>query len=75
MPPTAPAGQRAAKGVFITTSGFTTQAREFARSVEKIVLVDGTWLGQLMIDHEVGVKARTIKVAKLDSDYFDEESA
>jgi restriction system protein len=30
------AGQRATKGVFITTSGFTTQATEFGRSVEKI---------------------------------------
>lgn len=69
------AGQRANKGVFITTSGYTAQAIEFARSVERIVLVDGPRLAELMIDHEVGVSARTIKVPKLDSDYFDEESA
>lgn len=68
------AGQRANKGVFITTSGYTTQAIEFARSVERIVLVDGRRLAELMIDHEVGVSARTIKVPKLDSDYFDEGS-
>lgn len=68
------AGQRANKGVFITTSGYTTQAIEFARSVERIVLVDGPKLAELMIDHEVGVSARTVKVPKLDSDYFDEES-
>jgi restriction system protein len=68
------AGQRANKGVFITTSGYTSQAIEFARSVERIVLVDGSKLAELMIDHEVGVSARTIKVPKLDSDYFDEES-
>lgn len=68
------AGQRANKGVFITTSGYTAQAIDFARSVERIVLVDGPRLAELMIDHEVGVSARTIKVAKLDSDYFDEES-
>lgn len=68
------AGQRANKGVFITTSGYTTQAIEFARSVERIVLVDGPRLAELMIDHEVGVSARTVKVPKLDSDYFDEES-
>ncbi|BEP70827.1 MULTISPECIES: restriction endonuclease [unclassified Variovorax] len=68
------AGQRANKGVFITTSSYTTQAIEFAKSVERIVLVDGPRLAELMIDHEVGVSARTVKVPKLDSDYFDEES-
>jgi restriction system protein len=69
------AGQRANKGVFITTSGYTSQALDFARSVEKIVLVDGRRLADLMIDHQVGVSARTVYVPKLDSDYFDEESA
>lgn len=69
------AGQRATKGVFITTSGYTLQALEFARSVERIVLVDGARLAELMIDHQVGVSSRTLFVPKLDSDYFDEESA
>lgn len=69
------AGQRASKGVFITTSAFTAQATDFARSVERIVLVDGPRLAELMIDYEVGVNARTVKVPKLDSDYFDEESS
>lgn len=68
------AGQRANKGVFITTSGYSSQAIEFVKSVEGIVLIDGTRLAELMIDHEVGVSARTIKVPKIDSDYFDEES-
>lgn len=68
------AGQRANKGVFITTSSYTSQAIEFAKSVERIVLVDGPRMAELMIDYEVGVSARTIKVPKLDSDYFDEES-
>ena len=67
------AGQRAAKGVFITTSAFTPQAMEFARSVEKIVLVDGRRLADLMIEYEVGVTARAVKIPKLDRDYFDEE--
>ena len=62
------AGQRAKRGVFITTSSFTVQAVEFARSVEGIVLVDGSRLADLMIDHEVGVTARPIKVPKIDSD-------
>lgn len=66
------AGQRANKGVFITTSIFTSQALEFARSVERIVLVDGARLAQLMIEHGVGVAHRIVKVPKLDSDYFDE---
>ena len=66
------AGQRANKGVFITTSSFSQQAIEFARSVERIVLVDGAKLADLMIEHEVGVTLRSLRVAKLDSDYFEE---
>ncbi len=67
-------GLRANKGVFITTSGYTSQAIEFARSVERVVLVDGPRLAELMIAHEVSVSARTVKIPKIDSDYFDEES-
>jgi restriction system protein len=65
------AGQRANKGVFITTSTYTAQAIEFARSVERVVLIDGTRLAGLMIDNEVGVTLRALKVPQLDSDYFD----
>ncbi len=67
------AGQKAKRGVFITTSGFTTQATQFASSVDGIVLVDGAHLVELMMDHEVGVSSRLLKLPKLDSDYFDEE--
>lgn len=67
------AGQKAKRGVFMTTSGFTAQAIEFAQSVEGIVLVDGTRLVHLMMDHEVGVTSRIVRIPKLDSDYFDEE--
>ncbi|MFM2055999.1 MAG: hypothetical protein RLY71_384 [Pseudomonadota bacterium] len=66
------AGQRAKRGVFITTSSYTAQATQFAQSVEGIVLVDGARLAELMVDHEVGVTARTLKVPKLDTDYFEE---
>lgn len=66
------AGQRANKGVFITTSGFTQQAIDFARSVERMVLVNGENLAQLMIEHEVGVSSRAIRIPRIDSDYFDE---
>ncbi|GAB4202496.1 MAG: adenine/cytosine-specific restriction endonuclease Mrr [Tibeticola sp.] len=68
------AGQRARKGVFITTSTFTAQALEFARSVESIVLVDGQRLAQLMIDHELGVSTRALKLPRFDSDYFDADA-
>jgi restriction system protein len=64
------AGQHAKKGVFITTANFTAQAEEFARSVEGIVLIDGSRLADLMIEAELGVNARTIKVPKIDSDFL-----
>jgi restriction system protein len=66
------AGQRATKGVFITTSVFTSQATEFAASVERVVLIDGERLAQLMIEHGVGVSHRQLRIAKLDNDYFEE---
>lgn len=66
------AGQRATKGVFITTSAYTAQAVDFARSVERIVLVDGIKLAELMIDYEVGVSSRIVKIPKFDSDYFED---
>jgi len=68
------AGRRAHKSVFITTSSFTPQAQSFASSIEGLVLVDGQRLAELMIEHEVGVSLRPLRVPKLDSDYFDEES-
>ncbi|MTD27806.1 restriction endonuclease [Erwinia sorbitola] len=65
------AGQKARRGVFITTSGFTSQARDFARAVEGMVLVDGLRLVHLMIENEVGVSSRLLRVPKLDMDYFE----
>jgi restriction system protein len=67
------AGQRATKGVFITTSTFTAQAHDFVRSVERLVLVDGNELADLMIEYEVGVTMRPVRVPKLDADYFEEQ--
>lgn len=67
------AGRRAKKGVFITTSTFTREAREFGEQVsDQIVLVDGDRLTALMIEHGVGVSHRQIKMPQIDSDYFDE---
>lgn len=69
------AGQKAKKGIFITTSNYTAQALDFAKSVEGIVLIDGQSLASLMIDCELGVTARSVKIPKIDSDCFDEEGA
>lgn len=66
---------RARKGVFITTSDFTREAREYAdRTSSKIILINGTSLADLMIQHGVGVSAVTIfQINKVDNEYFVEE--
>lgn len=68
-------GQRARKGVFITTSTFSSEAVEFASRVEsRIVLMDGASLVRHMIENNVGVSVtRAYEVKKIDSDYFAEE--
>jgi restriction system protein len=68
-------GQRAKKGIFITTSSFTRDAQEYAQRIEnRIILIDGTKLAGLMFDFDVGVSARSsFTVKKLDSDYFEQE--
>lgn len=68
-------GQRARKGVLITTSGFSRDAIEYARSLQTtIVLIDGPQLAELMIAYGLGVSTEeTIKLQKLDEDYFAEE--
>lgn len=68
-------GQRARKGVFITTSSFTKEAQEYASLIEsKIILIDGDHLSRLMAEHNIGVSTvGQYEVKKLDSDYFNEE--
>ena len=68
-------GQQAHKGVFITTSIFSQEAREYAaRITTKIVLVDGALLAKLMIEHDVGTTTvKTYEVKQVDSDYFVED--
>lgn len=67
-------GQRAGKGIFITTSRFTQDARDFVEQIgSKIVLIDGETLAQYMIDFNVGVsRASVYEIKRVDSDYFDE---
>jgi len=69
------AGRRASKGVFITTSRFSKDAREFAeRASDGLVLIDGQQLAELMMDHGVGVSVReTFRLVSIDSDYFEGE--
>lgn len=68
-------GQRAHKGVFITTSDFTREAQEYVKNISnKVVLINGKSLANLMIENNVGVStASTYVVKKIDSDYFLDE--
>ncbi len=68
-------GRKASKGVFITTSNFSKEATDYASSInQKIVLIDGQKLAQLMIEFNVGVSiAQTYLIKKIDSDYFEEQ--
>jgi restriction system protein len=68
------AGKQAHKGVFITTSSFGQGAIDYAAAVpQKVILIDGSRLAALMIDHGIGVSTiRTITLKRIDSDYFEE---
>src|SRR5690606_27281477 len=69
------AGQRAKKGVFITTSSFSKEAITYASQMDtKIVLIDGEQLAQYMIDFNLGVSVQnTYEIKRIDSDYFEQE--
>jgi restriction system protein len=66
--------KRASKGVFVTASEFTSEARNAANSsTMSVVLIDGEKLAELMVRHEVGVLVRTtIKIKALDEGFFEE---
>ena len=67
-------GNRSRKGVLLTTSSFTKSAQEYISTIDsKIVLIDGPYLVQLMVDHNVGVSAvASYEIKKIDSNYFTE---
>ncbi len=69
-------GEGATKGVFVTTSDFSKEAREYLNKVQhRIVLINGQMLAQLMIQHGVGVRARTTYIVRsVDEDYFSDLS-
>jgi restriction system protein len=68
-------GQKATKGVFITTSNFTKDAWEYINTIQhKVILIDGEQLAQYMIDYDIGVaKVTAYEIKRIDSDYFTEE--
>jgi hypothetical protein len=65
-------GVNASKGVFVTTSDFSADAKEYIRRVaHRIVLINGSTLARLMIQHDVGVRVTTTyKIRSVDEDYF-----
>ncbi|WP_296753089.1 restriction endonuclease [Thiobacillus sp.] len=69
------AGNKASKGVFITSSGFSKGAAEYASQVNhRVVLIDGPMLAELMMDHDLGVSTKDVyTVKRLDTDYFEED--
>lgn len=69
-------GAGARKGVYLTTSRFSDEARQYANSLrdKKVVLIDGDTLAALMIEHNLGVETeQTYVLKRLDSDFFEEE--
>jgi len=68
------AGKQANKGVFITTSDFVQNAFDYAHSVsQKVILINGARLADLMMEHNIGVSTiRTIELKRIDSDYFED---
>jgi len=68
-------GLGASKGVFVTTSTFSAQAKDFVKHLsQRVILIDGQTLADLMIEHGVGVRTtQTISLVWLDEDFFSED--
>ena len=66
--------QKATKGVFITTSSYSKEAKQYVEKLnKKIVLIDGQELARYMIEYNVGVSTKQVyEVKRIDSDYFEE---
>jgi restriction system protein len=65
-------GQKARKGVFITTSSFSKEARDYASQVNsKVILIDGDQLVEFMVENDIGVSIETVyEIKRIDNDYF-----
>lgn len=70
-----PVGLGATKGVFVTTSIFSQPARDYVKHLaQRVILIDGQELADLLIEHGVGVRSyRTVEFKRLDEDFFSEE--
>ncbi|KAF0116695.1 MAG: restriction system protein [Rhodospirillaceae bacterium] len=68
-------GFGATKGVLVTTSAFSRDAIEFASRIpQRVILIDGKRLAELMIEHGVGVRtSRVVEFKRLDENFFSEE--
>jgi restriction system protein len=68
-------GLGATKGVFVTTSNFSSHAFEYVKHLQqRVILVDGARLSDLMVEHDVGVRLnRSISVKRLDEDFFSDD--
>ena len=68
------AGKKANKGIFITSSSFHDNATDYAAGLHnKVILIDGRRLAELMIEHNIGVaEEQAYRVKKIDSDYFED---
>ena len=68
-------GQKANKGIFITTSTFTKEALSYVTTIQhKVILIDGERLAQFMIDNDLGVsRVASFEIKKIDLDYFEED--
>ncbi len=69
-------GRKAKKGIFITSSNFSKNAKDYAERIDdpRLVLIDGEQLGELLIDNNIGVSTiTTYKIKKINRDYFSEE--
>lgn len=67
-------GKNATKGVFITTSTYSKDARKFVNGLhQKIVLLDGQEVAKFMIEYNVGVSTKkTYELKRIDTDYFED---
>lgn len=67
-------GQKARKGIFITTSTFSKDAIEYAKNTSvKVILIDGERLTELMMENNLGVTTTQVyEIKRIDTDYFEE---
>ena len=69
------AGKRARKGIVITTSDYTSDARAYVSHIDaKIILISGRQMAEIMWEHDIGLQtATTYEVKKVDLDYYSED--